>query len=75
MGFSPGFSSPALKRMIKVELLCATLKLCFPLLTQGSHQHSLKTCLTIRNATARNRFHKGKIAILPLCGTVWIVIA
>jgi len=34
MGFSPGFSRPALKRMIKVELFPATLKRCFPLLKQ-----------------------------------------
>src|SRR3984957_17499869 len=33
-GFSPGLSRPALKRMIKVELLSATLKRCFPLLKQ-----------------------------------------
>jgi hypothetical protein len=30
--FSPGFSRPALKRMIKVELFAATLKRCFPVL-------------------------------------------
>src|ERR1700685_290226 len=34
MGFSPGFSRPALKRIIKVELFPATLKRCFPLLKQ-----------------------------------------
>ena len=34
MGFSPGFSRPALKRMINVELFPATLKRCFPLLKQ-----------------------------------------
>jgi len=34
MGFSPGFSRPALKRIINVELFPATLKRCFPLLKQ-----------------------------------------
>jgi hypothetical protein len=32
--FSPGFSWPALKRMIKVEPFPATRKRCFPLLKQ-----------------------------------------
>src|SRR5258708_34256020 len=35
-GFSPGFSRPSLKRIIKVELLCATLKALLPLLKQGT---------------------------------------
>jgi hypothetical protein len=34
MGLSPGFSGPALKRMVKVRLFIATLKRCFPLLKQ-----------------------------------------
>jgi hypothetical protein len=34
--FSPEFSRPALKRTIKVQLLCATLKRCSPLLKQGA---------------------------------------
>ena len=33
-GFSPGFSRPALKRIIEVQLFSATLKRCSPLLKQ-----------------------------------------
>jgi hypothetical protein len=39
MGFSPGFSRPAVKRMIKVEFSSATLKRCFPLLKQRAPTH------------------------------------
>jgi hypothetical protein len=41
MGFSPGFSGPALKR-IKVELISATLERCSPLLKERAPTKLLK---------------------------------